>query len=240
MALIGDYQRGPQLAAQAPAGDATEGGTEGGAAGDATFGSRTALSAPRGPALRRWLARRRAAALPGRPAAGLARKRRRGTVLGLAGRTAAAVALVAAGVLIAVALDGGIGEPSPAASGNPATLQLAPPAVPPPSSLAPLSGKNPGIEMLQPVGDGVTGFVVHGAGWPPRSTVTLTMAGRSVPVAVDGAGAFNYTIDQGHVFYPGPIPEGHHDVVVSGAGGRRLSTSFQVLSPPPPGASPAP
>ena len=134
MALIGDYQHGPQLAAQAPAWDATEGGTEGGgAAEDATFGSRTALSAPRGPVLRRWLARRRAAALPGRPAAaprrpgspaGLARKRRRGTVLGLAGRTGAAAALVAAGVLIAVALDGGIGEPSPAVSNNPATLPL--------------------------------------------------------------------------------------------------------------------
>jgi hypothetical protein len=249
MALIGDYQRGPQLAAQAPAGDATEDGTEGGAAEDATFGSRTALSAPRGPVLRRWLTRRRAAALPGRPAAaprrpgspaGLARKRRRGTVLGLAGRTGAAVALVAAGVLIAVALDGGIGKPSPAGSNNPATLPLVPPAGPPPSSLAPLSGKSPGIEMLQPVGDGATGFVVHGAGWPPRSTVTLTLAGRGVPVVVDGAGAFNYAIDQGHVFYPGPIPVGRHDVVVSGAGGRRLSTSFQVLSPPPPGASPAP
>jgi hypothetical protein len=244
MALIGDYQHGPQLAAQAPAGDATEGGTEGGAAGDATFGSRTALSAPRGPVLRRWLARRRTAALPGRPAAaprrpgspaGLARKRRRGTVLGLAGRTGAAAALVAAGVLIAVALDGGIGEPSPATSNNPATLPLGPP----PSSLPPLSGKSPGIEMLQPVGDGATGFVVHGAGWPPRSTVMLTLAGRSVPVVVDGAGAFNYTIDQGHVFYPGPIPAGHHDVVVTGAGGRRRSTSFRVLSPPPPGAPPA-
>jgi hypothetical protein len=244
MALIGDYQHGPLLAAQAPAGDATEGGTEGGAAGDATFGSRTALSAPRGPVFRRWLARRRTAALPGRPAAaprrpgspaGLARKRRRGTVLGLAGRTGAAAALVAAGVLIAVALDGGIGEPSPGTSNNPATLPLGPP----PSSLPPLSGKTPGIEMLQPVGDGATGFVVHGAGWPPRSTVMLTLAGRSVPVVVDGAGAFNYTIDQGHVFYPGPIPAGHHDVVVTGAGGRRLSTSFRVLSPPPPGAPPA-
>ena len=189
MALIGDYQHGPQLAAQAPAGDATEGGTEGGAAGDATFGSRTALSAPRGPVLRRWLARRRAAALPGRPAAaprrpgspaGLARKRRRGTVLGLAGRTGAAAALVAVGALIAVALDGGIGEPAPSASHNPATLPLVP-AGPPPSSLAPLSGTRPGIEMLQPVGDGVTGFVVHGAGWPPRSTVTLTLAGRGAP-----------------------------------------------------------
>src|ERR1700722_4737944 len=51
MALIGDYQHGPQLAAQPLAGDATEGETEGGAAEDATFGSRTALSAPRGTVL---------------------------------------------------------------------------------------------------------------------------------------------------------------------------------------------
>ena len=58
-------------------------------------------------------------------------------------------------------------------------------------------------------------------------------------MTVDGAGAFNYTIDQGQVFYPGPIPVGRHDVVVTGAGGHRLSTSFQVQSPPPPGA-PAP
>ncbi len=248
MALIGDYQQGPQLAAPAPAGDATEGGTDGGAAGEATFGSRTALSAPRGPVLRRWLTRGRAAALPGRPAAaprrpgspaGLARKRRRGTVLGLAGRTGAAAALVAAGALIAVTLDGGIGEPSPASSRNPATVPFVPPAGPPPSSFGPLSGTRPGIEMLQPVGDGVTGFVVHGAGWPPRSTVTLRLAGRSITVTVDGAGAFNYTIDQGQVFYPGPIPVGRHDVVVTGAGGHRLSTSFQVQSPPPPGA-PAP
>jgi hypothetical protein len=246
MALIGDYQQAPQLAAQAPAGDATEGGTEDGAAGDATFGSRTALSAPRGPVLRRWLTRGRAAALPGGPAAaprrpgspaGLARTRRRGTVLGLAGRAGAAAALVAAGALIVVALDGGIGKPSPSASHNPATLPLGPP----PSSFAPLSGKSPGIEMIQPFGDGITGFVVHGAGWPPRSTVLLTLAGRSVPVAIDRAGAFNYTIDQGHVFFPGPIPVGRHDVVVTGASGYRLSASFQVLAPPQPGVpSPAP
>ena len=250
MALIGNYQQGPQLTAQAPAGDATEGGTEGGAAEDATFGSRTALSAPRGPVLRRWLTRRRAAAPRGRPAAaprrpgspaGLARTRRRTTVLGLAGRTGAAAALVAVGALIAVALEGGIGQPSSSASHNPATLPLFPPTGPPPSSFAPLSGKRPGIELIQPIGDGVSGFVVHGAGWPPRSTVTLALAGRSVPVTVDGAGAFNYTIDQGHVFYHGPIPLGRHEVVVTGAAGHRLSTSFVVQSGPPPGApSPAP
>jgi Protein kinase domain len=247
MALIGDYQQGPQLAAQAPAGDATEGGTEGGAAEDATFGSRTALSAPRGPALRRWLTRRPAPPPPGRPAAapgpgspaGLARKRRRGTALGLARRTGAAAALVAVGALIVVALDGGIGKPSPSASQNPAILPLLQPTGPPPSSFPPLSGNRPGIEMIQPIGDGVSGFVLHGAGWPPRSTVTLTLAGRSVPVTVDGAGAFNYTIDQGHVFYPGPIPLGTHYVVVSGPAGRPLSTSF-VVQPGPLAGTPSP
>jgi hypothetical protein len=244
MALIGEYQHGPQLATQPPAGEATEGGTEGGAADDATFGSRTALTAPRGPLRRRLLARRRAMAPPGGPAAAPRRPgspagpvptKRHVTALGLAGLIGAGAALVALGALIAVALGEGIGNPSPAASQNPVIVPPGPPTGPPPSSFAPLSGKRPGIEVIQPFGDGVTGFVVHGAGWPPQSTVTLTMAGRSVPVPVDGAGAFNYTIDQGHAFYPGPIPAGRHEVVVTGAGGHRLSTSF-LVQPPPPGA----
>jgi len=91
------------------------------------------------------------------------------------------------------------------------------------------------------MGDGDTGFVVHGAGWPPRSTVTVALAGEAVSarVVVDGAGAFNYTIDQGHVFYRGPIPTGRHEVVVTGDG-RRLSTAFQVIQPPPPAGAPSP
>jgi hypothetical protein len=96
--------------------------------------------------------------------------------------------------------------------------------------------------MIQPVGDGNTGFVVHGAGWPPRSSVTLALADRgnaSVRLVVDGAGSFNYTIDQGHVFYPGPIPAGNHVVVASGDG-RRLTTAFQVHPPPAGAPSPAP
>src|SRR5215467_7024976 len=60
MALIGDYQHGPQLAAQAPAED--------GAGDEATFGSHTALSAPHAPAVRRWMARR-STVLPVRPPA---------------------------------------------------------------------------------------------------------------------------------------------------------------------------
>jgi len=175
---------------------------------------------------------------PGSPA-GPARKNRSGTALGLTGRVGAAAALVATGALIVVALEGGIGNPSPSSSQNPG-LPPFQPTGPPPSSFPPLSGTHPGIGVIQPTGDGVSGFVVHGAGWPARSTVTLTMAGRSVPVIVDGAGVFNYNIDQGHVFYPGPIPLGRHVVVVTGAGGHRLSTSF-VVQPGPPGAPfPAP
>ena len=38
-----------------------------------------------------------------------------------------------------------------------------------------------GIEMLQPIGDGATGFLVHGSGLGPRSPVTVTLAGRRAP-----------------------------------------------------------
>jgi hypothetical protein len=237
MALIGDYQHGPQLAAQAPAED--------GAGDEATFGSHTALSAPHAPAVRRWMARR-SAVLPGRPApprrpAGPSARRpgrRRSAWLSAAGLAGAAVALVALGAVIALALDGGSGRPAPASSPNPGAVGF-PPTGPPPSSFAQLPGGRPGIEMIQPQGDGNTGFVVHGAGWPPLTPVTVALADRgnaSVRVMVDGAGIFNCTIDQGHAFYPGPIPPGHHEVVVTG-GGRRLTTAFDVR---PPGAIPSP
>jgi hypothetical protein len=156
----------------------------------------------------------------------------------VAGLIGAAAALVAAGAVTALALDGGTGGASPSSSPNPAALGV-PPTGAPPSSFAPLSGSRPGIEMIQPQGDGATGFVVHGAGWPPLSTVMLALAGRgnaSVPVQVDGAGIFNYTIDQGHAFYPGPIPPGRHQVVVTGDG-RRLTAAFEVR---PPGVAPPP
>src|SRR5690349_10566696 len=76
MAVIGDYQHGPQLAAQAPAEDGT--------GDEATFGSRTALSAPHAPATRRWLARR-PTVLPGRPAPALRPRRPRSAWLTVAG-----------------------------------------------------------------------------------------------------------------------------------------------------------
>jgi serine/threonine protein kinase len=88
MALIGDYQHGPQFGAQAPA--------EEGAGDEATFGSHTALSAPHAPATRRWRARR-PTVLPGRPAPVLRPRRPRSAWLTVAGLAGAAVALVALG-----------------------------------------------------------------------------------------------------------------------------------------------
>jgi hypothetical protein len=232
MALIGDYQHGPQVAALAPAEDAGD---------EATFGSHTALSAPHAPATRRWLTRRHAV-LPCRPAPALRPVRRRSAWLNVAGLAGAAVALVALGAVTALALGGGNSGPSPSSSPNPGALGVPPPTGPPPSSFPPLSGTQPGIEMIQPIGDGNTGFVLHGAGWKPLSTVTLALIGRpnaSVRLVADDAGSFNYTIDQRHVFYPGPIPPGYHEVVVTGDG-RRLTTAFQVHPPPSGAPSPIP
>src|SRR5215472_5451602 len=241
MALIGDYQHGPLLAAQAPAED--------GAGDEATFGSHTALSAPHAPAVRRWLARR-PAVLPGRPAPPprprWPRRRRHSTWLGVAGLAGAAVALVAAGAVIAVALyapasspTGTSSSPAPGTSPSPAPVQqgLGPPPGPPPGTFAPLPTGIPAAEVLQPMGDGNTVFLIHGTGWPPLTRITVSLAGHGPssyhPIA-DQAGTFNYAIDQAHLFFPGQLPPGTYRVLITGAG-HRVRLRFRVHPPPPPG-----
>jgi hypothetical protein len=92
--------------------------------------------------------------------------------------------------------------------------------------------------MLQPQGDGDTGFVVHGVGWPPDRPVTveLTWAGGSKVAAIhpvaDPRGLFNYTVDQGHVFFPGQLPIGSYHVIVTAPGGRRATATFDVIPAP--------
>jgi hypothetical protein len=54
---------------------------------------------------------------------------------------------------------------------------------------------------------------------------------------VDRKGTFNYAIDQGHMFFAGPIPAGQYHVLVTGAQGRRATASFSVGPPPPPPAT---
>jgi len=242
MGLIEDYRHGPQLG---------DGAADDEASGDATVGSHTALPVPRGRRIRGWPRRRRAGrgGPGGRPRYPQRKRQRHRATLGLAGRTLAAAALVAVGATIGVLLsNSGSGSPDPSStptSRQPAGLPLPPPGGPPPTAFASSPRGRPAIELLQPFGDPNTVFLMHGTGWVPRTQVTVRLAGhgaaRSRPV-VDDLGTFNYAIGQGHDFFPGPIPPGIYRVVVTGAGGRHDSATFQVrplTSPPPPQPSPA-
>jgi len=261
VALIADYQRDPQAAAYTRAGgeagraadDTDSGGTgtggtgtgdgsgygDGSEAGEATFGSQ--LVVPPAAARRRWRLTGRS---PGgnragrygvsEQTAGNAPARRPAWLA--AGLSGAALVLLAAG-----AVGGALfrsGQPAPAPPGAPRILL---PLPPPSISIPPASGSRPQIKVLQPQGDGDTVFVVHGSDWPAQDHVTVSLAGHGpspVRPVVDRVGTFNYAVDQGHLFFPGLIPEGRYEVVVTGPGGRRATATFHVVAGPPPGAPP--
>jgi serine/threonine protein kinase len=267
VALIADYQRGPRAGAATRAGDEAvsaaedtdgedtdSGGTGTGdgsgygeasldssEAGEATFGSQLVLPAAAPAQGRRWrltgrspggnragrygIADRTAGDAPARRPAWLA-----------AGVSAAALVLLAAGAVGGALFQSG--RPAPAPAGSPRVL------LPPPNiSIPPASGSRPQIKVLQPQGDGDTVFIVHGSDWPAQDHVTVSLSGHGPspdrPV-VDRVGTFNYAIDQGHLFFPGPIPVGRYKVVVTGPGGRRAAAMFHVVSGPPPGLPPPP
>ena len=151
----------------------------------------------------------------------------------------AAAALVAGGVILGTVLAGG--GSSGTSTPTPSARALIPPPAEPPSAFPPLPAGSPQVAMLQPLGDPATVFLIHGTGWVPRSHVAVTLAGHGAsPVrpAVDMRGTFNYALNQGHEFFPGPIPPGVYHVVVTGPGGRRARASFQVHAPPPGQAPP--
>jgi hypothetical protein len=169
------------------------------------------------------------------------RRRRASTLLGgrvllpLWARVLAAVVLVAAGVGIGVELRGSGAQ---AAAGN----SPGPVAQPPPSCTANVPGTTPELCVSQPYGDGDTVYVIHGSGFPPLTPVTVRLDGVGVspdrPIA-DLQGTFSYAIDQGHLFFRGPIPPGNYHVVVTASSGRSASASFTVnkgaAAGPPPG-----
>ncbi len=204
-------------------GDASEpgAGSEAGTEGAATYGSHPAL-----------------------PAAPARRRRPHEAAFSLAGRSAAAVVLIGAGVLIGSLLvgSGHSGATSGGNSGLPAgqNFSLPPggPPGPPPSKFPSTSPGVPAVVMLQPAGDPYTGYVVHGTGWGAAGgTVTITLAGRPGHVArafVDQQGSFNYGVNQGNVFFSGPMPPGVYQVIVTGQAGARATVRFQVLRLPPP------
>jgi hypothetical protein len=156
----------------------------------------------------------------------------------VAGGFAVALALVAAGAGIGIALRGTGGPP-----GDPGQV---PPTGPPPALCA-TAKSNAGIPALcmsQNFGDGDTVYVVHGTGYTPGVRVTVHLSGHGVSrdrLVTDQVGTFNYAIDQGHDFFPGMIPSGQYTVTVTAPGGQSASTSFLVRPPgPPPGSQPGP
>ena len=83
-----------------------------------------------------------------------------------------------------------------------------------------------------------TEYIVHGFGWPPSDSVTVTVAGDGSAretVLVDRAGTFNCVIGHDPVFFTGQIPLGWYRVVVTMPGVGTASTRFHVTPGPPPG-----
>jgi hypothetical protein len=170
-------------------------------------------------------------------------------------RPQARVALIASGVVVGaamLAIGGAYVGPKidPALSGSSASpttsaFDPAPGAAEPPGIPAGGTSTTPKLTMGQPLGDGETGFQVHGSGFPPHTLVVLSLEGHgSTPPKyeplTDPKGTFNYTIDQGHVFFAGGIPEGFYHVVATDANGKQARAVFRVTAPPPrpPNATP--
>ena len=145
---------------------------------------------------------------------------------------AAAVALVAAGIALGMALRGSNSQASGSGS-----------VAPPPCASQP-TGSGPALCVSQAFGDGETVYVIHGSGYPPDAVVTVSLAGVGAspdrPVT-DLEGTFNYAIDQGHHFFHGAIPPGTYTAVVTAPSERSVRVSFRVHPPgsgPPPGPPP--
>jgi hypothetical protein len=260
LTLIGEYQRSPGPPEPKAGRDQDHPQLTDDVSEDATFGSYTALPAPGRPRWRRgrWPGRGTGPATrgPGRlsgPAGGPRGWRPRSWMLAGAGLITGAAALVAVGAALGASFTGGSGR-SAASSGQPAAtaatatypaLPTGPPVDPGPPPATPPSGTStkPELVMGQPYGDGYTTFVVHGSGFLPLTRVRVRLTGHHVAPfrpTVDQKGTFNYAIDQGHAFFSGPIPAGIYHVLVTGAGGRLATTTFQVHPQPPPAGGPRP
>jgi hypothetical protein len=263
LSLIGEYQRSPGPPEPGTGRDQGHPQLGDDVSEDATFGSYTALPAPGRPRWRRgrWPGRGTGPAAPrgtGRlaaPAGGPRGWRPRSRMLAGAGLITGAAALVAAGAVLGASFTGGSGRAAASSGKQSATatatatfpaVPAATPTDPGPPPATPPSGTStkPELVMGQPYGDGYTTFVVHGSGFVPLTRVRVSLIGHDVAPfrpTVDQKGTFNYAIDQGHAFFSGPILAGIYHVLVTGAGGRQATATFQVRpQPPPPAGGPRP
>ena len=262
LTLIGAYQRSPRPPEPGNGHDHDQPPLTDDVSEDATFGSYVALPASRrsrwrlrpgtarGTGRAPWRGTGRQAARAGAPRGGRHGRR----VIAAAGLVAGAVALVVVGAVLGASFAGRPGRVT-AHSGKPAVTTsaaatfpgqpTAPPGNPglPPSKLPSGTSTAPKLVMGQVYGDGYTVFVVHGSGFVPLTQVQVHLIGHGVAAfrpTADQEGTFNYAIDQDHVFFAGAIPVGQYHVLVTGARGRRATTTFEVRQPlpppPPPGA----
>ena len=245
MALIAEYQHSPQPAVLA--GSDPDAGSEDPTSAP-TSASHTGLTAAQlAPASHRQQRR-------SKPSTGDARNRPP-HVPHLPQRPQARIAVVASGLFLgaAVLVIGGayVGPrvaPGLAATSTPTAshgLLIPPPGADPPQTPTGGTSTTPKLTLGQPYGDGNTGFQVHGSGFSPGTRVVLSISGAgSTPLkdepVTDPKGTFNYTIDQGHVFFAHEIPVGTYHVVATDRTSRQHAGSeFRVEAAPPTGPPPS-
>jgi hypothetical protein len=225
--LIEEYRARPEAAGRADEPAVME----------ATVGSEPGLSAPRrrpvpAPASRRPVLLGGGARRPGTGPGAWARPRPpvAGRILTIVASIGAVVGLIIFGAVLNSWIDGG--KPASQGAQQPNGQQPGgqqpdggpdghggPPPIPPPDGDQGRGGP-PVFKVNQPSGDQETMFVVYGRGWPPGTVVTISLGRRpsKFTVTADRAGAFNYTINQSHEFYPAALPPGELAATAQGAG----------------------
>jgi hypothetical protein len=218
MALIGEYQRSPQLIAFGGIGEDR--------VDDATSASYTELPASYKPAPRR----KPATGSPGPGGSGWRQWFR--SHMAWAGWASVGAALIVAGVILGASLTS---SSSPTAGPRP----LGPPPPPPTACRGPANASHkPMVCMNRSQGYPSTAFVVEGGGFAPHSSLTVRLTeidpsnkpivDITAPVQpVTGAdGTFKISVSQ---IDSSPLPLGMASVEVTGPSGHTISTGFMVI-----------
>ena len=226
MALIGEYQRNPQLGIDLVSGEHGDETT------DASF---TEL-----PASYKARSRRK----PGFSGRGRPRPEQPGNAgpgwwqwlrahLAWVGWASVGAALVVGGVILGASLTSSGSTPGPIPPPAPSTGCG-------PAAQGGSAAHGPALCVVQPSGDSGATFVVRGSGLPPQTSVTVTVTGISPPPAnttimdstsairpVTGTdGTLSFSVSQ---LFPAPFRLGLYTVEVTGAHGAKVTTQFVVI-----------
>jgi hypothetical protein len=244
MDLIGEYQRSPQLAALAQAGQGTASQDGGDDSTAASFTELPAAAAYKPPARRR--------AEHGRsrhePAGGVPRWRRWLTThLAWAGWAAVGAALIVVGVILGAALSSSSAPQTTGGktgTGSSSQQNGLPPAVPPPAPDTKCgtvkAGPGPALCMGLAEGSPDDTYSVRGSGFAPQASVTVALDWSSPPFSgtqtfhrvstfkpvVSRSGTFQFTVNR---LFPNSLQLGAFQVVVTAPDGKKVTTEFIVI-----------